>query len=119
MFVATVINFLLLGLSTGGQVYALLVFIRKPLIQDVNYPLTEARIENLVNNTLRGVHLFGFWVGVLGVSIKLSLSNLVSIDPLGGDIPQRSHCDLEGLGPLPRSAAGCPHTIRYVDWNRG
>ena len=81
MFVATVINFLLLTLSTGGQIYTLIVFIRKPLIQDVNYPLTKARIDDLVNNTLRGVNLFGFWVGVIPVSIKLSPSDTASIDP--------------------------------------
>ena len=38
---------------------------------------------------------------------------------LGGDIIQRSYCHLEGLGPLPRSAADNPHTIYAVDWSRG
>jgi len=41
---------------------------------------------------------------------------------LGGDIIQRSHCHLEGLGPfwkLPRSTAGNSHTIYAVDWSRG
>jgi len=38
---------------------------------------------------------------------------------LGEDVAQRSHCHLESLGPLPRSTLGNPHTVYFVDWNRG
>ena len=38
---------------------------------------------------------------------------------LGGDLVQRSHCHLEGLGPLPRSTVGSPHTVYFVVCIRG
>jgi len=38
---------------------------------------------------------------------------------IGGDIYQRSRCHLEGLGPLPRTTVGNPHTAYSVDWSRG
>ena len=118
MFVATVINFLLFGLNTGAQVATFIVFIRKAFILDTDYPLSEGRLYELLTNVLRNVNLFGFWVGAIPVSIKLSLPDAVQLI-LGGDISQRPHCNLEGLGPLPRSTVGSPHTIYYVDWSRG
>ena len=33
---------------------------------------------------------------------------------LGEDVTQRSHCHLEGLGPLPTSTVGNPCTIYSV-----
>ena len=119
MFVATVLNFLLFSLNTGAQVAKFIVFIRKPLIQDIHYPLSDNRLAELVNNTLRNVNLVGSWAGAFPVStIKLLLSDPVSIHP-GGDIFQRSYCNLEGLGPLPRPTVGGPRTFHSVDWSRG
>ena len=71
LFVATVINFLLFSLSIGVQVYELNMFFREPLILDIGYPLSEARLEELFNNTLRNVNLISFWAGALPVSVKL------------------------------------------------
>ena len=73
MFAATVINFLLFSLGTGAAIYTLIVLIRKPLIQDIDSPLTEAGIGDLVNNTLRNANLISLWAGAIPVSTKLSL----------------------------------------------
>ena len=119
MFIATIINFLLSSLNLGAQVATLIVFIRKPLIQDIHYPLSVKRFEDLVYNTLRNVNLIGFWAGAIPVStIKLSRSDPVLYLSCG-DISQRSHCHLEGLGPLSRPTVGGPRTLHSVDWNRG
>ena len=77
MFAATVINFLLSSLNTAIQVASLVVFIRKALILGVDYPLSEK--PELVKNALRNVNLVGFCAGGLPVSIKLSLSDPISI----------------------------------------
>ena len=55
------------------------------------------------------------WVASLPMSIKLLLSDPVSVHTRG-TISQRSYCHLEVLGPLPRSTVG---NSRTVDWNRG
>ena len=71
MFVATVINFLLSSLYTGSQVAAFIVPIRKALILNVDYPLSEK--PELINNALRNVRIIFYWTVSLSVSIKLSL----------------------------------------------
>jgi len=77
MFAMTVINFLLSSLNAGNQVAGFVVFIRKALILDIDYPLSEK--PRLVNNVLQKVNMVNIWAGTLPVSIKLSLSDPVSI----------------------------------------
>ena len=79
MFVATVINFLLFSLNTGNQVAGFVVFIRKPLILDIDYPLSEKL--GLVYDALRDTNLVIVWAANLPVSINLSLLDFVSIHP--------------------------------------
>ena len=115
IFAATVINFLLSSLNTGSIVALIIVFLRKALILDI-YPLSEKR--NFVGNALRNVNIVTYWARSLPVSLNLSLPDIVSIHVRRG-IAQRCHCHLEGLGPLPASTVGSPHTVHFVDWNRG
>ena len=68
MFIATIINFLLLSLSTGIQIAAFIFFFRKALILDINYPLPEKRM--LVNNVLSKFDMGYLWAGYLPVSIS-------------------------------------------------
>ena len=77
MFVTTAINFLLSSLSVGNQVAVSIVIIRKALILDIDYPLLEK--AELVQNALRDLNIVISWARSLPVSIKLSLSDLVSI----------------------------------------
>ena len=77
MFVATVVNFILYSLSTGSDVAGFIVFIRKALILDLDYPLSEK--PELVNNALRNMNLLTLWATNFPVSIKLSPSAPVSI----------------------------------------
>ena len=115
IFAATVINFLLSSLNTGSIVALIIVFLRKALILDI-YPLSEKR--NFVGNALRNVNIVTYWARSLPVSLNLSLPDIVSIYARRG-IPQRCHCHLEGLGPLPASTVGSPHTVQYVDYRCG
>ena len=85
MFVATVIDFLLSSLNTGNQVAAFIVFIRKALIEDIHYPVSEMRA--LVNNALREINLITFWAESFPVSIGLLLQ-ILYLFMLGGDIAQ-------------------------------
>ena len=77
VFVATFINFLLSSLNTGSQVAYFIVFTRKVLILDTNYPLSEKR--ELVKNTLRNANIVNWWAEDLSVSNELSLEDPVSI----------------------------------------
>ena len=77
IFVATVINFLLLSLFTGSQVAMFVVSIRKTLILDIDHPLSER--PELVNNALRNANLASVWALTIPVSIKLSPPNPASI----------------------------------------
>ena len=78
MFVATVINFLLSSLDTGNQVAWYIMFVRKALVLDINYPLLEK--PELVKNALRNMNMVTGWAGTLPVSIKHSLlDQLLSI----------------------------------------
>ena len=78
MFVATVINFILSSLNTGSQIAEFIVSIRKALILDINYPLSE-ELE-LLNNALRNPNVVALWAANFPVSIELSLSDSVSIN---------------------------------------
>ena len=77
MFTATVINFLLFMLTTGTQVGGFIVFIRKALILDIDYPLSARR--ELLHNALWKVSKLNNWARNIPVSLKLSLSNPGSI----------------------------------------
>ena len=118
MFVATVVNFLLSSLNTGTHVAVFIMSIRKALILDIDYPLSEK--PQLVNNALQTLNVVEFWSGILPVSRNLSMPDSVpNLIMLGEDIAQRSHRYLEGLGPLPRSTVGNPSTVCSVGRNRG
>jgi len=117
MFAATVINFLLSSLCTANQVAYIIVFVRKALILDIDSSLFE-RAE-LITSALRNLNIVGFWAGGIPVSISSCCCRIWYLFMLGADIAQRSHCHLEGLGPLPRSTVGSPHTFYSVDWIRG
>jgi len=77
MFIATIMNFLLSSLNTVTEVALFIVFIHKALVLDIDYPLPEKRV--LVNNVLHKLDIVYFWAAYLPVSIKLSLSDSVSI----------------------------------------
>ena len=77
MFTATVINFLLSTLNIGIQAAGLIVYIRRVLILDIDYPLSQQR--ELVRSALRNVNIVILWVTYLPVSINLFLSDPVSI----------------------------------------
>ena len=79
MFAATVINFLLSSLNTGNIVALFIVFIQKGLkiIPNNDYPIAD-RAE-LLNSALRIVNIIGLWASIFPVSIKLSLSDFISI----------------------------------------
>ena len=75
MFAATVINFILSSFNTGTEVARFVVFIRKPsLILDIDDLLSRKH-----NNALWKVNTLSNWAIYLPVSIRLSLSDLVSI----------------------------------------
>jgi len=77
MFIVTIINFLLFSLNTGIELGRFVVFIRMALTLDIDYPLPEKRVS--VNNVLHKLAIVSTWTGYLPVSIKLSLSDPVSI----------------------------------------
>ena len=77
MFVTTVINFLLSSLNTGTHVAIFIVFIRKALVLDIDYPLSKK--PELVNNALQNMNIVTLWSQTLPVSIKLSLLDPASI----------------------------------------
>jgi len=80
MFVATVINFLLSSLVTGTQVAIFVVSIRKALIVDVDYSLSE-KLE-LVKKAVWNLDVTIDWAGNIPVSIDLSLLDSVFNDAL-------------------------------------
>jgi len=65
MFTATVINFLLASLNTGTEVALFTMFIRKILIPDIDYPLSERR--ELVDQTLQNMSIVTNWTAYLPV----------------------------------------------------
>ena len=76
MFVTTVINFLLSSLNAGIQVVLFIVFIRKALILDLDFPFSEK--SDLVDNALQNMDIIADWARFLPVSIELSLRDPVS-----------------------------------------
>ena len=77
MFIATIINFILSSLNTGIQVALFIVFVRKVLILDIDYPLSEK--TELADRAMQNLNTVGFWAGNIPVSINLPLSDIVSI----------------------------------------
>ena len=75
MFVGTVINFLLFSLSTGTETAMFIVSIRRALILDIEYPLSEK--QELVG--LPNPIIAQLWSANLPVSNKLSLMDSASI----------------------------------------
>jgi len=114
MFILTFINFLLFNLYTGTHVAAFVVLIRKVLILDIDYSLSE---KELVNNVLFKLHAIYGWLENLVVSSGLSLLDCLLM--IVEDITTQSHRHLEDLGPLPRPTVDNPHTVYSVDRSRG
>ena len=79
VFVMTIINFLLSGLNTGCEIATFTVFIRKVLVMDIDYPLSEK--QELVNSALHDLNIIYVWACAdnLLVNIKLSLLDPVSV----------------------------------------
>ena len=78
MFVMTVINFLLFSLYIGILLTAFIaMFIRKALILDINYPLSE-KLE-LLNNALQNLEIVELWSANLPVRNNLLLLDSASI----------------------------------------
>ena len=118
VFVTTVINFILSSLNTGTQVALFIVFIRKALILDIDIPLSEK--PEIINSALQNLNIVANWAANFPVSINQAIAVRSCIYSCSlGDMAQRPHCYLEGLGPLPRSTVGHPHTVHFVDWNCG
>ena len=88
MFIATVINFLLSSLDTGNQVAWYIMFVRKALVLDINYPLLEK--PELVTNALRNEIMVGFWAETFPVGTKLLIPDCgiysYSVEPLLSDL---------------------------------
>ena len=96
MFVATVINFILSGLSTGDYVCGFIVFIRQALTLDINYPLSEK--PELIDHAVLNVDIIRLWTSFFPVSIKLPLSGPVSIHARWRSVSAIS-LSFGGLGP--------------------
>jgi len=79
MFAATVINFLCASLNTGIEVARFIVIIQKVLIADIDYPLSEKLELRLLDKVLQNMNLVIAWTQMFPVSIKLLLSDPVSI----------------------------------------
>ena len=78
MFVMTVVNFLLVSLHIGTRLAAFTtVYIRKALILDIYYPLSEK--GEPVGNALQDLNLVILWSANLPVRSNLSLLDYVSI----------------------------------------
>jgi len=73
VFVVTVINFLLLSLSTGTEIAMFILLIRKALILG---PLSGK--QELIDNVLRNLNIVSFWSANLPVSRHLLLLDSVS-----------------------------------------
>jgi len=115
MFVATAINFLLTSLVIGTEVSMFIVSIRKALILDTDYLLSE-KLE-LVKNVMWKLDIAIEWTGSIPVSTNLLLPDSWLI--IREDVDQRSHRHLEGMGPFPISTAANPPTVYSVDRSRG
>ena len=78
MFAATVINFLLSSLSAGTEVALFIVLIRKPLNLDIDHDPLPGE-QGLGHSVLQSMTLVALWAAFLPVSIKLPMSDPVSI----------------------------------------
>jgi len=76
MFVAAVVNFLLASLNVGSQITIFIVFIRKALILNPDYPLLEK--QKLVDDAIWKLNVVEVWAGTLPVSNNLSLPDFAS-----------------------------------------
>jgi len=103
MFAATVANFVLFTLCIGTELAALVVYIRKALTLDIDYPFVEK--QDLVNNAFNNMDLVMLWSGGLLVSIKLSL-----LDPVSNHAWWRYFSAISlsfgGLGPSSQTDSG-------------
>ena len=77
MFIATIINFLLASVYTGNAVAAFIVFIRRVLILNIDYTLSEKRVS--VNYALQKTGIVALWAVGFPVSIKPLLPDTGSI----------------------------------------
>ena len=79
MFIVTAINFLLSSLSTGYQISGFIVFIRKALILDIEYPLSEK--PESVNSALQNFNMVDFRSGPVSNNLLrlVSVSNQVHV----------------------------------------
>ena len=103
MFTVNVINFLLFSLYTGIYIVEFILLIRKAVILDMDYPLSEKL--QLVNNALWQMDVVSVWASVLPVSIKLSPPDPISIHA------RWRYClaislSFGGLGPSSQSDSG-------------
>jgi len=115
MFVATAINFLLTSLVIGTEVSMFIVSVRKALILDTDFLLSE-KLE-LVKKVVWKLDIAIEWTGSIPVSTNRLLPDFWLI--IREDVDQRSHRHLEGMGPFSISTAANPPTIYSVDWSRG
>ena len=116
IFVTTVIDFLLYSVTTGNQVALFIVLTRKAILE-IDYPMSEK--QDLVHKAVRNYDLILFWAGTPPVSINCRYYRIPYLLIPRGDLAQRSHYHLEGLGPLSRATVGSPRTVYSVDWGRG
>ena len=77
MFAMSIISFLLSSFNTGINVAEFSVFIRKTIILDNDYPLSEK--SELAENALQNWDIAGTWARCLPVSSNLSLLDSVPI----------------------------------------
>ena len=125
MFVTTVINLLLFTLHAVTQVVMYIWVFQLPLNLAAEYPpdipLSEIPIPRpeSVGNGIWSKILVIWWAAYIPVSINFCRCWIPYLFMLVGGMAQRSHRHLEGLGPLPRSTVGNPHTVHYVDCRPG
>ena len=102
MFVTTVINLLLFSLSTGTQVAITITTFQEPLKLDIDSSLSEIPIPK---PGLVSTILVAYWTTFLPVSVKLSLSDSVSIRAFWryGSVISSS---FGGLGPSSKIDSG-------------
>ena len=116
ILIATAINFLLSSLNSGIEVVRFIVYIREVHISDIDYPLGEKSM--LLRSALLNASFIHSWAASFPVS-KTRRCQIPRLFTLSGDIAQRSHRHLEGLGPLGRSTADNRRTVYAVDRGRG
>ena len=77
MFVITVINFLLFGLSIGIKIVTSIVSFREALTLDIEYSLSEK--GQSIDKVMQNLVIVSFWSANLPVSSNLSLPDSMSI----------------------------------------